>query len=87
MKVLHLSGIRSGWQCKVCRKISSKKRLVVSRPCIGCPITKWKCIEHDSDDDTPVMESQQHKKMLVGSVLWCNRCGVYVDQKPKGLKR
>ena len=33
-----------------------------------------------------MLQAQQHKKMLSGSVLWCNRCGVYADQKSKGLK-
>lgn len=86
VKVLQLSGIRSGWRCRVCRKISSKKQLLVSRPCTGSPITKWRCIEQDSEDETPATQSQQHKKMLSGAVLWCNRCGVYADQKSKGLK-
>ena len=44
-------------------------------------------IDQDSEDEAPVMQSQQHNKMLSGTVLWCNRCGVYADQKTKGLKR
>ena len=87
VKVLQLSGIRSGWRCRVCRKISSKKQLLVSRPCTGCPIAKCGCIEQDSEEEAPTTQSQQHKKMLSGPVLWCNRCGVYADQKSKGLKR
>lgn len=86
VKVFQLSGIRSGWRCIVCRKISSKKQLLVSRPYTGCPIMKWENIDQDSDDEAPVMQLQQHKKMFSGTVCWCNRCGVYVDQKTKGLK-
>ena len=47
---------------------------------------KWKSIEKDSDDEAPVLLTHQHNKMLSGTVLWCSRCGVYADQKSKGLK-
>ena len=86
VKVLQLSGIRSGWRCTTCKKISSKKRLLVSRPCSGCPLEKWKSIEKDSDDEAPVLQTHQHTKMLSGTVLWCSRCEVFADQKSKGLK-
>ena len=70
----------------MCRKSSSKKALLTSRPCTGCPISRWKDIEQDSEDETPRLQTHHHKKMRSGTVLWCNRCGVYADQKSKGLK-
>ena len=86
VKVLQLSGIRSGWRCTLCRKMSSKKELLTSKKCLGCPLVKWSKIERDSEDKAPPMPVQQHRRMSSGSVLWCFRCGVYADKKAKGLK-
>ena len=85
VKVLQLSGIRSGWRCTICRKSSSKKEFLISRRCRGSPIVEWSRVEQDSDDDAQPAPMQQHRKMLSGSVLWCFRCGTYADKNAKGL--
>jgi hypothetical protein len=36
VQVLQLSGIRSGWRCTICRKMSSSKKLLTGRRCMGC---------------------------------------------------
>lgn len=88
VKVLRLSGIRSGWRCTLCRKVSSKKKLLASRRCRGCPIVDWRRIDLDdgNGDEAQPTQLQQHRRMLSGTVLWCSRCGVYADKKAKGLK-
>jgi hypothetical protein len=53
VKVLQLSGIRSGWRCTLCWKTSSKKGFLTSRRCTGCPLVDWSTIQQDSDDEAP----------------------------------
>ena len=82
-QILQTPGIRSGWSCKTCRKISSKKSLLTKFKCNGDPVLKWSKIE--SEDQTPLKQVDEHKRMLSGSVLRCRRCGVYADKKAKGV--
>lgn len=86
VKVLQPSGIRSGWRCTLCRRISSKKELLTSRRCTGCPLIDWSTIQQDSDEEAPSALTRPHRRMMRGTVLWCFRCGVYGDKKAKGLK-
>ena len=37
VKVLQLSGIRSGWECTLCRNMSSNHELLTSKKRLGCP--------------------------------------------------
>ena len=68
-------------------KASSKKELLISRRCRGCPIVDWSKIdlEDGNGDEALPTQLQQHRRMLSGKVLWCSRCGVYADKKAKGL--
>lgn len=87
VKILQLSGIRSGWRCTVCRNMSSKRELLTSETCLGCPLIKWSRIEVDSEEEAPLTPADQHKRMQSGSAIWCFRCGVYADKKAKGLTK
>ena len=87
VKVLQFSGIRSGWRCTICRNMSSSKKLLASRKCMGCPLIKRSTIVADDDEGPPLQQVQMHRRMQSGTVLWCSRCGVYADKKAKGLAR
>ena len=80
VKVLQFSGIHNGRMCTSCRNMSSKKELLVSTKCSGCPLVKWSRIEPDSEDEAPPKPVQQHRRMMSGSVLWCFKCGVDADK-------
>ena len=71
----------------MCRKTSSKKGLLTSRRCTGCPLVDWSTIQQDSDDEAPPALTRPHRRMISGDVLWCFRCGVYGDKKAKGLRK
>lgn len=87
VKALQLSSIRSGWRCTICRKTSSKRKLLTISRCMGCPLVKWSRIEIDDDEAQPSKPTQVHKRMQSGSVMWCYRCGVYADKQCKGLSK
>ena len=66
-KVLQLSGIRSGWRCKLCRKAASKKNHLISRKCQGDPTTKWSKIVTE-EDEPMVLPIQQHTMMALSLI-------------------
>ena len=86
VKVLQLSGIRSGWRCTFCQKTSPKKKLLTSRRCRGCPIVDWSKVDLEDGNGNEALPTQlqQHRRMLSGKVLWCSRCGVYADKQGTG---
>ena len=49
-KVLQTSGIRSGWRCKICRKMASKKCHLTSRKCKGDPVANWSKLQAEEDE-------------------------------------
>ena len=84
-QILQISGIRSGWRCKTCRKMSSKTSLLTKSKCTGDPFfLKWSKIE--CEEEAQLKPVDEHKRMLSGNVLWFCRCGVYADKKAKRLK-
>ena len=84
-KVLQISGMRSGWRCKVCRCMSSTKAKLDERKCNGSVAKKWETLaavaaakaEKDTDG---------HTRVHSGEVVWCSTCGAYADKKAHGMQ-
>ena len=84
-KVLQISGMRSGWRCKVCRCMSSAKAKLDDNKRNGSVANKWEALaavaaakaEKDTDG---------HTRVYSGEVVWCSTCGAYADTKAHGMQ-
>lgn len=79
-KVMHVSGIRSGWRCMVCRRMSSTKAKLELQHCRGPVARKWEALAAN----VAVVAKKQgdgHTRVHSGEVIWCSTCGAYADKK------
>ena len=84
-KVLQISGMRSGWRCKVCRCMSSTKAKLDERKRNGSVAKKWETLaavaaakaEKDTDG---------HTRVHSGEIVWFSTCGAYDHKKCMACK-
>ena len=77
-KVTQLSGMRSGWRCKICRCMSSTRAKLEDKKCHGAAASRWEELAA-----TAAAKAQKstdgHTRVYSGEVVWCSTCGGYAD--------
>ena len=84
-KVTQISGIRSGWRCRICRCMSSTKAKLDEKKCKGAAANKW---EELAATAAAVAKkgTDGHTRAYSGEVVWCSTCGAYADKKAHGVQ-
>jgi hypothetical protein len=77
-KVTHLSGMRNGWRCRICRCISSTKAKLEDKKCLGAAASRWEEMAATAAADAQ-KDSDGHTRVYSGEVVWCSTCGAYAD--------
>ena len=78
-KVTQISGMRSGWRCKICRCMASTKAKLDDKKCKGAAANKWEKVvaiaAAAANKDTG-----GHTRVYSGEVVWRSTCGTYADK-------
>ena len=84
-KVTQLSGMRSGWRCRICRCMSSTRAKLEDKKCHGAAASKWEELAATAAAAAP-KDSDGHTRVYSGEVVLCSTCGAYADKKAHGMK-
>ena len=84
-KVLQISGMRSGWRCKVCRCMSSTKAKVDENKRNGSVAKKWETLAAVAAAKAE-KHTDGHTRAYSGEIVWRSTCGAYADKKVHGVQ-
>ena len=79
-KVTQISGMRSGWRCRICRCMSSTKAKLDEKKFKGAVAKKWDHLAAAAAAAAK-KDTDGHTRVYSGEVVWCSTCGADATEK------